>query len=83
MSLVFSGFFPLLFFGLVLGELLHVLVEFGLVMGNALLQVLFLLNQVLALGLDIINLVLLLFDGLLVGLLQVLDSFPQQLIFVQ
>jgi hypothetical protein len=67
----------------VLGELFRVLVEFGLVVGDAFLQVLFLLDQVLALGLDIIDLVFLLFNDLLISLLQVLNSFLQQLIFVK
>jgi hypothetical protein len=80
-SVMFFGLFPQLFLGLMLGILLDVFVKFGLVMCNILLVILFLLDKVLALSLDLINLVFLFLNDLLIGLFQVLNPLFQKLIF--
>lgn len=82
-SVVLFGLFPHLLFSLMLRELLHILIQLGLVMGNILLIVLFLFNQMLTLRLNLINLILLVLDSLLIRLLQVLNPFFKQFIFLQ
>lgn len=70
-----SGILSLLLFNLMIGVLLDVLIEFGLVVSNIFFVVLFLFDQMAALVFDLVDEVLLLFDSLLISFLEVLNSF--------